>query len=292
MTLGQRLRKARIEKGLTQSQVAGERITRNMLSQIENDLASPSVKTLEYLAQKLDVRAGWLLEDEAQERAALALAEAKALWQAGAWRACLQALSDGEASDEALALRTDAALRLSQQALDEERFHEAKEFALAAQKWNEAGAYRSQAQSLRAAAVLARCAQQMKSGAADAVGAYREAYLRAQNGVAYHLLMARYQLEQEHVQAAEREIWSIADLPEESRAEYLVLRGRIAARKEQFENAIVYLQQAEDAGELPRILRRELYRCMELCCRESGDFKAAYEYAAKQLALNEAKSEE
>lgn len=291
MTLGQKLRKARIEKGLTQSQAAGDRITRNMLSQIENDLASPSVKTLEYLAQTLGVRAGWLLADEKEEQLAATLEQAKRLWQDGAWRACLQELSKSEPSDEAFALQTDAALRLSQQALDEERFHEARELALAAQKWNEAGAYRSQAQHLRAAAVLARCAQQTKDGAEDAVGAYREAYLRAQNGVAYHLLMARYQLEQEHVQAAEREIWSIADLPEQSRAEYLILRGRIAAQKEQFENAIVYLQQAEGAGELPRILRRELYRCMEICCRESGDFKAAYEYAAKQIALNEAPTE-
>lgn len=291
MTLGQKLRKARIEKGLTQSQVAGDRITRNMLSQIENDLASPSVKTLEYLAQTLDVRAGWLLEDEKQAPSAAKLEAGKALWREGAWRACLQALSGAAPSDELFALRADAAVRLAQEALHEERFSEARELALAAQRWNEAGAYQSQTQRLLAAAVLARCAQHAKSGAQDAVGAYRAAYLAAQSSVAYHLLMARYQLEQEHVQAAEREIWSIADLPEESRAEYLVLRGRIAARKEQFENAIVYLQQAEQAGALPRILRRELYQCMEVCCRESGDFKAAYEYAAKQLALNDSQAE-
>ena len=46
MTLGEKLRKTRMEKGLTQTDVAGERITRNMLSQIENDVASPSVGTL------------------------------------------------------------------------------------------------------------------------------------------------------------------------------------------------------------------------------------------------------
>jgi len=36
MTLGQKLKKARLDRGLTQAQVVGDRITRNMLSQLEN----------------------------------------------------------------------------------------------------------------------------------------------------------------------------------------------------------------------------------------------------------------
>ena len=58
MTLGEKLRRTRQERGLTQKQLAGERITRNMLSQIENDLAQPSMRTLEYLADALGVEAG------------------------------------------------------------------------------------------------------------------------------------------------------------------------------------------------------------------------------------------
>ena len=64
MTLGQKLKQTRLARGMTQSQVVGDRITRNMLSQIENDLASPSVGTLEYLASVLNVRLSWLLADE------------------------------------------------------------------------------------------------------------------------------------------------------------------------------------------------------------------------------------
>ena len=67
MTLGQKLKQARLARGMTQVQVVGERITRNMLSQIENDQASPSVGTLEYLAAVLDVKLAWLLADEKEE---------------------------------------------------------------------------------------------------------------------------------------------------------------------------------------------------------------------------------
>ena len=50
MELGEKLRKARLEAGLSQRQLCGEEITRNMLSLIENGSAKPSMKTLQYLA--------------------------------------------------------------------------------------------------------------------------------------------------------------------------------------------------------------------------------------------------
>lgn len=52
---GRRIKEARIAKKMTQSEVVGSFITRNMLSQIESGTATPSVKTLEYLASVLDI---------------------------------------------------------------------------------------------------------------------------------------------------------------------------------------------------------------------------------------------
>lgn len=46
---GRRIKEARISKKMTQSEVVGTFITRNMLSQIESGAAAPSLKTLEYL---------------------------------------------------------------------------------------------------------------------------------------------------------------------------------------------------------------------------------------------------
>ena len=57
------LRKLRTDKGLTQKQLVGEHITRNMLSKIENDSATPSVRTLEYLASRLGVSPGYFMSD-------------------------------------------------------------------------------------------------------------------------------------------------------------------------------------------------------------------------------------
>ncbi len=53
--LGRLIKEARLAKKMTQSEVVGNFITRNMLSQIESGTAIPSIKTLEYLSQRLDI---------------------------------------------------------------------------------------------------------------------------------------------------------------------------------------------------------------------------------------------
>lgn len=71
MELGEKLRQARLEAGLSQRQLVGDRITRNMLSQIENGSAAPSMDTLHYLAQRLGKPLSFFLEDGEAEEAPL-----------------------------------------------------------------------------------------------------------------------------------------------------------------------------------------------------------------------------
>ena len=65
MELGEKLRTARLEAGLSQRQLCGEEITRNMLSQIESGKARPSMTTLQYLAARLDQPVSYFLDDDA-----------------------------------------------------------------------------------------------------------------------------------------------------------------------------------------------------------------------------------
>ena len=53
MELGEKLKQARLESGLSQRQLCGDTITRNMLSLIENGAARPSMDTLTVLAARL-----------------------------------------------------------------------------------------------------------------------------------------------------------------------------------------------------------------------------------------------
>lgn len=285
MTLGQKIRQTRLERGFSQAQAAEGCVTRNMLSQIENDQAQPSMRTLEHLAQVLDVSVGWLLSDEQTDAALERLRKAKTFFKDGDHAAVLRLFAGENApgDDEGLLLCAVSAAKLAELAFSRENFEEASSLARQSLDWNRKGLYESADAELRALAVLARCA--LANGAAEAeIEDYRQYYLAHQSAVSYHLLLARYHLRQEHIQAAEREIWSIADLPEESRGEYLLLRGKIAVRREQFENAALYFHQAEELA-LGRALERELYQGLEVCCRELGDYQQAYLYASKQLAM-------
>ena len=64
MELGEKIRQARLEAGLSQRALCGDSITRNMLSQIENGAAKPSMATLQYLARQLHKPVGFFLEEQ------------------------------------------------------------------------------------------------------------------------------------------------------------------------------------------------------------------------------------
>lgn len=62
--LGQKIKRLRKFQGLTQAELVGKEITRNMLSRIETGFATPSLETLKYIADRLNVSTAYLVSDE------------------------------------------------------------------------------------------------------------------------------------------------------------------------------------------------------------------------------------
>ncbi len=143
--LGQRIKEARLAKKMTQTEVVGSFITRNMLSQIESGSAVPSVKTLTYLAQVLELPPSVLLPDTAEDSAegsslgqasstpvipedASVFYRAKEAYLAGDDTSAYDLLASIETSstlfDEAQALFARVALRLATDRYNSENFLE------------------------------------------------------------------------------------------------------------------------------------------------------------------------
>lgn len=61
--LGERIRKLRKQKKLTLEELAGSELTKGMLSLIENNKANPSMESLAYIAQRLEVDVSQLLNE-------------------------------------------------------------------------------------------------------------------------------------------------------------------------------------------------------------------------------------
>jgi len=83
--LGERLRQLRVAAGLTQSDLAGERFSKEYVSQIERGKTRPTRETIEWLAVKLGVDAGFLekgVSADERSRVEAMLSRAEALTSA------------------------------------------------------------------------------------------------------------------------------------------------------------------------------------------------------------------
>ena len=62
ITVGEKIKSLRKDLKLTQTDLAGQELTKSMLSQIENNKSNPSLKTLKYLAERLNAPISYFLE--------------------------------------------------------------------------------------------------------------------------------------------------------------------------------------------------------------------------------------
>src|ERR1700690_2594238 len=98
--LGERLRQLRVSAGLTQTDLAGERFSKEYVSQIERGKTRPTDETVGWLATRLGVDAGFLangVSTDERGRVESALARVEAL---------LETDSVTEAAEEIANLRT------------------------------------------------------------------------------------------------------------------------------------------------------------------------------------------
>lgn len=181
MTLGQKIKAARLERGMTQKELVGDYITRNMLSKIENDSATPSVRTLEHLARALGLPTGYFLSGAPVSDGSVpdGLDGARAAFQAGRWLDCLEQLeADPTAgtSDEGYLLHARAGAAAAREALEQGDLAAARELAETAQYYNQEGMYCDRALALELTLLLGRALTRLGE---DGYEEQRAAFLRA-----------------------------------------------------------------------------------------------------------------
>lgn len=263
MELGEKLRRARLEAGLSQRQLCGEEITRNMLSLIENGSAKPSMKTLQYLAERLGKNVSYFLEETAVLSPNQAvMVSVRQLYDAGNFAEANQMLQNYQAPDpvydrEQAILRCLLRLKLAEDAIRQERFVYAAEFL----KLTEVeSAYLSEELNRRRLLLLGTIPGQRVASALPSIDG--ELLLRANEALAD----ADFSRASHLLDAMENQ-----DTPR-----WHLLRGETYLHQKKWETAAVHLQMAE--AEFPQ----KVWPGLETCYRELGDFQKAYEYACKQ----------
>ena len=262
MDLGKRLKEARLALGLSQRQLCGDEITRNMLSQIENGAARPSMDTLRYLAARLGKPISYFLEEETVTSPNQAvMAAAREACRAGRWQAVLDTLADYRGRDplfdeERSLLEYLALLSLAEAAMaDGRRIY-------AAGLLDRAGAlaflYRTFELERRRLVLLARATGD--TGGLPDID--EELILRAKGALA---------------SGDHRRCAALLDGAEDRAGpEWNLLRGRAHLAAAEYRAAAQALHRAEAA------FPKETAPLLEHCYRELEDYKTAYFYACKQ----------
>jgi tetratricopeptide (TPR) repeat protein len=97
LRLGDRLRQLRVSSGMTQTELAGDRFSKEYVSQIERGKTRPTPETIEWLARRLGVDPGFLangVSTEQRDRVEAGLARADALGESDRFEEALEAYDD------------------------------------------------------------------------------------------------------------------------------------------------------------------------------------------------------
>ena len=288
MNIGEKIRELRLAKLMTQSELVGSHMTRNMLSCIENGTANPSLSTILYIANRLNVPAGFLLAEEGDEivyRKMNSFANIKSAYTAGDLRGCRSLCLSGcpEPDDEISLLLADCDAGIA-----------AEEF------WR--GRLRSSCRFFDEALVYAE-----------------KTMLRTDHIEAQARVFFRY------MQRISATLYS--DVLDEEKPVELALVSDFAAYTEALEamdegdtsQAVCFLERFDDDTFFGRHLRSRLHMAdgeyqeakqllqemlkgdaplneiglysviceLEICCRETEDYKGAYTYASERVQLLE-----
>ncbi len=268
MTLGQRIYQARTEAGLSQRQLAGEEITRNMLSALEHDGANPSVATLKYLSERLGKPVSYFLgEDTPQIPEFPMVGKARDAYDRKDFRECLDQLDRMETAGEILGrevslLRVLSLLGLAEQSLWEGKMPYARTLLTRAEEAVQACPYADDTQVRRLRILQAHCPEsesQLSTLVQRVPDDDEVLMLRA--GAA--LTDNRFCDAQRYLNAAENR----------NAPEWNLQMGEVLFRQKKYKEAAPYFHRAE--GEMPE----KCVKRLEVCYREMEDYKMAYYYA-------------
>ena len=262
MELGQKIRTVREAAGLSQRQVCGDTITRNMLSRIEHGTVRPSMTTLSFLAEKLGKPVSFFLDEDAVTSPnAERMRRIRTAFAAGDYNRVPELCGEYEGPDETFdwekeLLLAKSFLLMAEQAVREGRLPYATELlGKAAQSGDKTPYYGPELERQRL--LLLGQVEEVKLPADD-----RELLLRAKQALA----------EENPVRAG---IYLDA-AEDQTAAAWNYLRGESWFAGGAYEKAAQCYRIAEE------VFPKETAMRLEACYRALEDYKMAYFYACKQ----------
>ncbi|MBQ2767140.1 MAG: helix-turn-helix transcriptional regulator [Clostridia bacterium] len=288
--LGQKIRRLRIAAQMTQAELAGDQITRNMLSQIETGGALPSLPTIQYLAQKLEIPAGYFFAEEEDEFLYRKMQKIKAIkraYTAGHWQQCMELCQEnlGGSDDEINLMLAECAYHLALEAFAQGRLCAAHTCFVQTIEYASLSLYDTTSIVRTAYDYLHYLA---KFDSALEIPAFirtaPSSITSDQPWFSLYLHALRI-IEKGNPDTADHLI-GIEDFADTTYASHL--RAKIAMARREYSTAIRTIEEllTPERGLPPsKPMTYLLYLDLEVCCREIGDFERAYRYTTSRVKL-------
>ncbi len=288
MNIGERIRELRISKLMTQSDLAGKCITRNMLSCIENGSANPSLSTILYIAGRLGVPAGFLLAEEGDEivyRKITNLSNIKRAYTAGDLRGCRSLCISGcpEPDDEISLLLANCDAGIAVEEFENGRLRSSCRFFDEALVYAEKTVYPTENIGAMARVYFRYMARISPTLYSDALEEEKPGELKS-TSVLLSYLDVLDALDTGDVSLA----LSFLERTAEDTFEHLHVQIRLLMQNREFRAAQkMLLLLLKEEIPLQKVALYTVLCELEICCRECEDFKGAYNYANEKVELLE-----
>ena len=292
MNIGERIRELRISKLMTQADLAGDRITRNMLSCIENGSANPSLSTIVYIAGRLGVPAGFLLAEQGDEmayRKMSNLSNIKKAYTTGDVQSCRSLCLSGcpEPDDEISLLLANCDLGIAVDEFWSGKLRSSCRFFDEALSYAERTIYSTDAIEAEIRVYfryMERISHTLYSDLLDE----EKALSVKSNTILSRYLDALYAFDNADASVAQQLIDELTGSGENSFFK-AHLQNKLLIADGNYKQAQKALQQLLQDSNLP-LNKIELYTVLEdleICCRENEDYKNAYRFASEKVELLE-----
>ena len=293
MDIGKKIKKLRTEKLMTQSELTGGEITRNMLSRIENGAALPSLGTVAYLAKKLGVPAGYLLSEGEEEFIYHKTAVMKNIRRAYTDRRfelcrdiCLSEFC--EYDDELELILTDCCLGVAEEHIKQGRLRYGCQYLDEAIRHSKCTMFDTTTQQNSIKIMFGLLKEISPALDSDEIDA--DVSDKLIHPSIFSTVFCKYITVILNIGKYEFFDVDINDpsLPEHEKLLILHLRARWLINQEKFDSALGVLKTVVDSETVPdRLLLYLAFSDMEICCRETDDYKGAYEASLNKLDLLE-----
>ena len=292
MNIGERIRELRISKLMTQADLAGDRITRNMLSCIENGSANPSLSTIVYIAGRLGVPAGFLLAEQGDEmayRKMSNLSNIKKAYTTGDVQSCRSLCLSGcpEPDDEISLLLANCDLGIAVDEFWSGKLRSSCRFFDEALSYAEKTVYSTDAIEAEIRVYFRFMERISHTLYSDLLDEEKTLSVKS-NTILSQYLDALYAFDNNDTSVAQQLIEQLADSDENSFFK-AHLQNKLLIAEGNYKQAQKALQQLLQDSNLP-LNKIELYTALEdleVCCRENEDYKNAYRYASEKVELLE-----